>query len=179
MHKHLDTLLKEEDMIQAIVEGVKELYHCGFSTNHFGGGAFLCFQESSNKAVTYRTKLLAQDMYTLTANFTEYISSWISTSPSVSISAVLLQVDGACLLLVESFGDPECGVVTAEGVTTDTFKSMINLDVKSNELTILIGGAVGVVVMVLALFCCVVFIIIIPMVLLWKKLKPVKSDRYM
>ena len=147
---------------------------------HFGGGAFLCFQESSNKAVTYRTKLLAQDMYTLTANFTEYISSWISTSPSVSISAVLLQVNGACPLLVESFGDPECGVVTAEGVTTDTSKSlMINLDVKSNELTILIGGAVGVVVMVLALFCCVVFIIIIPMVLLWKKLKPVKSDRYM
>ena len=163
-------------MVQTIVEAVEEQCHCGLSTNHFTGGAFLCFQESSSRAVTYRTKLLLT-----TPNLTEYISSWISTRPSVSVSAVLLQVDNMCLFSVESFSDPECRVKIdsdRNSITTDMSNSIFNLDnIQSNELIILIGGAVGLVVMFLVLCCCCFIIIIIPTVLLWKKLKSTKHDQ--
>ena len=124
------------------------------------------FQQSCNTS----HKIIANN-----TEFDRFISSWISTSPSLSIIAVLLQVDDTCPSTVQSFSDPECGVVT-EGITTATSKSMINLSTQSNELSILIiGGAVGFVVMVLFLLCCVFIIIIILIVLLLKKLK---SDQY-
>ena len=160
----MNTLLKEGELIQAIVEAVEERCHCGILMNHFTGGTFLCFQQSSSRAVTYRTKLLLT-----TRNVTEYIALWTLTSPSVSISAVLLQVDGVCPVPVESFSDPECGTMM-EGTTTTGTSMMITVGKQSNELTvsILIGGGVGFVLMVLVLL----FIVItIPTVFFWKKMQ--------
>ena len=168
-HKHVDTLLKEEELIQAVVEAVEERCRCGISMDHFAGGTFRCFQDSSNTAVTYRTKLLLTS-----PNITEHISLWISTSPFISISAVLLQVDGTCPFTVEFFSDPECGVVM-EGTTTDSLELMTAV---SNGLSFSIGEAVGFVVLMLVLFSCVMVIIIIPIVLFWKKFKSMKRAQY-
>ena len=165
----MDTLLKEEELIQAVVEAVEESCHCGISMDHFTGGTFRCFQESLNTAVTYRTKLLLTSL-----NITEHISSWKSTSPFVSISAVLLRVDGTCPIAVESFSDPECRVVT-EGMAS---KLMTTVGIQSNELTISIGEAVGFVVLMLVLFGFVFIVITIPTVLLWKKFKLMKHNQY-
>jgi hypothetical protein len=167
----VDTLLKEEELIQAVVEAVEERCRCGISMaqDHFAGGTFRCFQESSNMAVTYRTKLLLTS-----PNMTEQISLWTSTSPFVSISAVLLQIDGTCPFAVEFFSDPECGVVI-EGMTTD---SMTTVGIQSNQLSISIGAAIGFVVLMLVLFSCIIVIIIIPTVLVWKKFKSMKRAQY-
>ncbi len=165
----MDTLLKEEELIQAVVEAVEERCYCGISMDHFAGGTFRCFQESSNMAVTYRTKLLLTS-----PNMTEHISLWISTSPFVSISAVLLQIDGTCPFPFDFFSDPECGVVT-EGMTTD---SMTTVGIQSNQLSISIGAAIGFVVLMLVLFSCIIVVIIIPTVLVWKKFKSMKRAQY-
>ena len=165
----MDTLLKEEELIQAVIEVVEQNCRCGISMDHFAGGTFRCFQDSSNTAVTYRTKLLLTS-----PNITKHISLWISTSPFISISAVLLQVDGSCPFPVEFFSDPECRVVM-EGTTTDSLKLMTSV---SNDLSISIGAGIGFVVLILVLFSCVVIIIIIPIVLLWKKFKSTKRAQY-
>ena len=156
--KHQDAVLKEEDIVQAIVDNIEENCQagCGLSRNQFASGAFQCFQESANRAVTYRTQLL------LTQNTTgNYISSWVSTNPSVLVRAVLLQVDGSCPLSVASFSDPECGVVTEP---ESTFNTEVQQSIKWTDL---IGGAVGFVV---ALICCVLVIILVPVMVLRKKL---------
>ena len=162
--KHQDALLKEEDIAQAIVDNIEENCQtgCDLSRNQVASGAFQCFQESANRAVTYRTQLLTQNT---TGNLIEYISSWVSTNPSVLVRAVLLQVDGSCPLSVASLSDPECGAVTEP-------ESTFNIEVQQSiEWTYLIGGAVGFVVLVLALFCCVLVIILVPVMVLHKKLK--------
>ena len=165
----MDTLLKEEELIQAIVEAVAERCRCGISMDHFAGGAFRCFQESSSRAVVYRTKLLL----TL-PNVTEYIPLWASTGPLVSISAVLLQVDGTCPFHVDSFNDPECGEMT-ERMTTDSSNLTTNVGMQLNELTISIVLAVGFVAMVVVLFGCVFIVVTM---LFWKKFKSMKRDQY-
>ena len=167
----MHTLLREEELIQAAVVAVEEICHCGISTNHFAGGAFLCFQKSSSRAVTYRTKLLLAIQ-----NVTKYIASWVSTSPSIPIGGVLLQVDGACPFPINSFSDPECRAVT-EGMTTAGISMLITtVGEQSNELAISIEHAVGVVLVVLVLLFIVTTI---PTVFFWKKMKSKKHDQHM
>ena len=79
-----DTVQKELDLLTAIVDGVEESCHCGFSTTHFADGGFRCYKDSTEGAVTYRTQLNAPN------GTVEQISLWLSTSPSVAVTGVLL-----------------------------------------------------------------------------------------
>ena len=163
--KHQSALLKEEDIAQAIIDNVEERCQtdseCNFSRSQITSGTFQCFQESANRAVTYRTQV--QLAHNVTRDLIEYISSWVSRNPLVLVRAALLQVDGSCPLSVESFSDPECGAVTEQ-------ESMVNTEVQQSiELTILVGLTVGFMVIALALFCCVLVIILVPVMVLRKK----------
>ena len=138
--KHQDTLQKELDLLAAIANGVEESCHCGFSVTYFATGAFRCFQDSAEGAVTYRTQLNAPN------GTVEQISLWLSTSPSVAVTGVLLQLDGTCNLVTESFSDPECGPLMEDLLET-------NSTTQNNQLYIIIGGGSGSAVIVLVCLC--------------------------
>ena len=161
-----DTLQKELDLLTAISDGVGESCLCGFSRSYFASGGFRCFQDSAEGAVTYRTQLNAPNG---TVDFLEQISLWLSTSPSVSVTGVLLQLDSSCNLVIESFSDRECGVVTEQETTIET-------PLESSQLNLIIGGGIGFAVMILVLFVCLLVIVLLP-VLLWRKFKT-KSKQY-
>ena len=152
----------------AIADSAERECQCGISKSQFSAGAFQCFQDSAKDAVTYRTKLQPIQNSTI-----KYISLWTSSSPFVSVRGVLLQLDGMCSLLVESFSDPECGVMAQQETTTVSLEATSFTTVQSeiNELHILIGGAVGFVVMVLVVVCCLLVIILAGAVILYKKFK--------
>ena len=104
---------------------------------YFATGAFRCFQESAERAVTYRTNLLAPNG---SIDFAEKISLWLSSGPSVQVAGVLLSLDSMCNLSISSFGDPECGEGTEQEATTET--PMLPATAQSNELhTIIVTDA--------------------------------------
>ena len=166
MTKHLDTLLKEDDLLNAITDGVEKSCQCGFSTTYFATGGFECFQESADRAVTYRTNLLAPNG---SVDFAEQISLWLSTGPSVQVAGVLLNLDNMCNLIISSFGDPECGEGIEQEITAETFT--LPVTAQSNELHTIIGAGVGFVVMLLVVFFCLLVIILVPVFVLWKRFK--------
>ena len=139
---------------------------------YFATGAFQCFQESAERAVTYRTNLRAPNG---SVDFAEKISLWLSTGPSVQVSGVLLNLDSMCNLIISSFGDPECGEGTEQETTTETFT--LPVTAQSNELHTIIGAGVGFVVMILVVFFCLLVIVLVPVVVLWKKFKA-KNKQY-
>ena len=134
---------------------------------YFAIGGFQCFQDSAERAVTYRTNLRTPNG---SIDFAEKISLWLSTGPSIQVAGVLLNVDSMCNLIISSFGDPECGEGTEQEATTETFT--LPVTAQSNELHTIIGAGVGFVVMLLVFFCLLVIILV-----LWKKSKG-KSRQY-
>ena len=160
-------------MLCAIAYGVERSCQCGFARRQFLPGTFQCFQESANGAVTYRTIL--EQTQGAAVNVVESISSWVRSQPSISVRAVLLQVDSSCSLSISSFVDPECttGVETTTAAS-DVLELVTSPSVQSNEQAVSIGGTVGG-FMVIAL-CCLFAAILIP-VILWKKFKA-KGNEY-
>ena len=164
--KNQDTRRKELDLLTAIADGVEESCQCGFSVTYFADGGFKCFQDSAEVAVTYRTQLSAPN------GTVEQISLWLSTSPSVVVTGVRLQLDSTCNLVIESLSDRECGVVTEKETTTEIppAGTSTKSDTQSSQLNLTIGGAIGFAVMILILLVFLLVIILLP-VFLWRKFK--------
>ena len=91
----------------AIVDNTLTLCEeCGLTTNHIADGAFQCFTQNAHE-VTFRAHLYATSTST-PRELIDYITHWVESGASITISGLLLSVDGRCNVEIESFSESEC-----------------------------------------------------------------------
>ena len=100
----------------AVVNGAEQLCHCEFTAGHIDRGVsgFRC--SNQHNQVVFRSKLNG----TLTTNastLTNYIHQWTS-SGTITVLGLILEVDSMCPVHISSFTDPECVSVTDVSTTS-------------------------------------------------------------
>ena len=113
-------------MMSAFATEVESHCGCGFSSMVMTAPLFRCFP-GSDRAVTFRATLTDSRLLTP-------IQDWIQTNGFIPIQNVLIEVDKSCQVEISSLADTECtNQPTAAG---------------SSDLTAVVGGVVGVVIVV-------------------------------
>ena len=123
---------------------VEQRCQCGFTQNQITSSAIQCFLDSP-QAVTYRA-ILHRTANASSSNIISHIEQWISEGPAISVQNVLIDIDTNCVLEIASNLDSECTV--SDEVTVVAKES-------SNVASAIIGGAVTIVFIVIALMAIV------------------------
>ena len=123
--------------MNAFAVEVKSYCGCGFSSMVMTAPLFRCFPGSST-AVTFRATLTDSRLLTP-------IQDWIQTNGFLPIQNVLMEVDKSCQVEIASLADTECSnQPTAAG---------------SSDITAVVGGVVGGVLIIVVGVTIVVIVI--------------------
>ena len=148
-----ETISKANDIKEEIIRNLNSRCECSLTVDLITDPGFLC-SESDQTVVSFRAELHGSPIQQLRDSLEEWLNE---TTSSISVRAISYDIEDYCSVIVHSEADQPCSYPT--GVTTTATAAS---EGPSYDFAIIVGGAAGVLtVLILAVACGVVICVIV------------------
>lgn len=148
-----ETSSKVNDIKEETIRNLNSRCECSLTTGLITDPEFLC-PENDQTVVLFRAKLNGHAIQQIQ----DTLEEWLNETRSISISAINYDIDHYCGVIIDSKADQPCSYLT--GATT--VSTAVIGQGRSYNTAIIVGGAAGVLtVLILAVVCGVVICVIV------------------